>query len=94
MWESSGRPWVGFLSTEDWGLELEISELCESYGDGNLDLREGKQLTQGHTLKWCRTRARKRLAWCPAGHSSFCHPLSSASPRALHQRKPNPPLIP
>lgn len=51
MWESSGRPWVGFLSTEDWGLELEISELCESYGDGNLDLREGKQLTQGHTLK-------------------------------------------
>lgn len=51
MWESSGRPWVGFLSTEDWGLELEISELRESYGDGNLDLREGKQLTQGHTLK-------------------------------------------
>lgn len=48
MWESSGRPWVGFLSTEDWGLELEISELCESYGDGNL---EGRQTTypRSHT---------------------------------------------
>lgn len=66
-------PWVGFPSTEGWGLELKISELCKAYGN-DLWVFQRRQTTypRSRTTKWDKTRARKRLAWCPVGHSCSC----------------------
>lgn len=87
MWKSSVGPWVGFTSTEGWGLELEnwrFQSCVRPMGMTIVFQRRQTTYPRSHTTKWNKTRARKRLAWCPVGRAPL---FLSQSPSELRLTK-------
>lgn len=87
MWKSNVGPWVGFTSTEGWGLELEnwrFQSCVRPMGTTIVFQRRQTTYPRSHTTKWNKTRARKRLAWCPVGRAPL---FLSQSPSELRLTK-------
>lgn len=54
-------PWVGFPSTEGWGLELEISELYKAYGNDNCISEKANNLSKVTHYKVGQEKDQKKI---------------------------------